>query len=54
MERLEEVKGIRCNIFHGEKAPGVLNDDRIVKAATPVLRQLLEILLKQENQAPQE
>jgi hypothetical protein len=45
---------IRCNIFHGEKAPGVRNDDRIVKAATPVLRQLLDILLKQESQAPQE
>jgi hypothetical protein len=23
---------IRCNIFHGEKTPGDLNDDRIVKS----------------------
>jgi hypothetical protein len=26
---------IRSNIFHGEKAPGVVNDDRIVTAASP-------------------
>lgn len=32
---------IRCNVFHGEKIPGELNDDRIVNAATPVLRELL-------------
>jgi len=41
---------IRCNIFHGEKLPGVLNDDRIVKAATPVLRQLLNELMKEETE----
>jgi len=41
---------IRCNIFHGEKAPGVLNDDSIVSAATPVLRQLLDALIPQETQ----
>jgi hypothetical protein len=45
---------IRCNIFHGEKAPGVVNDDRIVSAATPVLRQLLDALVKQEHQSAQE
>ena len=28
---------IRCNIFHGEKIPGEINDDRIVKSANPVL-----------------
>jgi hypothetical protein len=28
---------IRCNVFHGEKAPGDVNDDRIVRAAHPVL-----------------
>lgn len=32
---------VRCNIFHGEKVPGEINDDRIVKAAIPVLRKLL-------------
>lgn len=42
---------IRCNIFHGEKVPGEPNDDRIVKAATPVLHQLLAELLKRENEA---
>jgi hypothetical protein len=37
---------IRCNVFHGEKIPGDLNDDRIVNAATPVLRELLIALLE--------
>jgi hypothetical protein len=33
---------IRCNIFHGEKTPGDINDDRIVSASFPVLKYLLE------------
>jgi hypothetical protein len=41
---------VRCNIFHGEKQPGILNDDRIVTAATPVLRQLLGALVKEDCQ----
>ena len=32
---------VRCNVFHGEKVPGELNDDRIVRAAAPLLRELL-------------
>jgi hypothetical protein len=36
---------IRCNIFHGEKTPGVLNDDRIVKSALPLLKYLVEHLM---------
>lgn len=32
---------VRCNIFHGEKSPGEPNDDRIVIAAYPVLRELM-------------
>jgi hypothetical protein len=46
--KLRQVKmvlyQIRCNIFHGEKVPGELNDDRIVKCAIPVLRRLLNFL----------
>lgn len=33
---------VRCNIFHGEKVPGCLNDDRIVKAANPVLSRIMD------------
>lgn len=33
---------IRCNIFHGEKTPGDINDDRIVSTSFPVLKYLLE------------
>lgn len=32
---------VRCNIFHGEKVPGEINDDRITQAAVPVLRRLV-------------
>lgn len=32
---------VRCNLFHGEKLPGILNDDRIVRAAYPVLLTIL-------------
>ena len=35
---------VRCNIFHGEKVPGDLNDDRITKAAVPTLRLLVTAL----------
>ena len=47
IKRLSLLKSVlyqvRCNIFHGEKVPGDLNDDRIVKAAVPVLQKLLEL-----------
>jgi hypothetical protein len=36
---------IRCNIFHGEKIPGDVNDDRIVKAALPMLQYIVKHLL---------
>ena len=37
---------IRCNIFHGEKTPGDVNDDRIVKSALPILKHIVEYLLE--------
>ena len=37
---------VRCNVFHGEKIPGELNDDRLVKAAYPILYMIMESLLK--------
>lgn len=40
---------IRCNIFHGEKTPGDLNDDRIVKCALPVLRYLVQYLIEKHE-----
>lgn len=36
---------IRCNIFHGEKTPGDVNDDRIVRSALPILRLLVNKLI---------
>jgi len=36
---------VRCNVFHGEKVPGEFNDDRIVKAAYPVLHAIMEALV---------
>ena len=36
---------IRCNLFHGEKFPGILNDDRIMHAAHPVLLTIMASLL---------
>jgi hypothetical protein len=36
---------VRCNVFHGEKVPGEINDDRIVKAAYPVLLVIMETLV---------
>lgn len=40
---------IRNNIFHGEKIPGEINDDRIVKSALPMLRFLICELIKTNN-----
>jgi hypothetical protein len=37
---------VRCNIFHGEKNPGDPNDDRIVNCALPLLRYLVEYLMR--------
>jgi hypothetical protein len=36
---------IRCNIFHGEKNPGIVNDDKIVKSALPLLRYIINYLI---------
>ena len=38
---------VRCNIFHGEKVPKEPNDDRIVKAAYPVLKGLMDPIIKE-------
>jgi len=35
---------IRCNIFHGEKTPGDINDDGIVKDAYPILDYIINKL----------
>ena len=40
---------IRCNIFHGEKTPGDINDDTIVKCALPVLRYLVQYLIEEHK-----
>jgi hypothetical protein len=40
---------VRCNVFHGEKVPGELNDDRITCAAVPVLNSLVEMLVPQPD-----
>ena len=37
---------IRCNIFHGEKIPGEINDDRIVSHANPILKEIVMYLVK--------
>ena len=42
---------VRCNVFHGEKVPGEPNDDRIVRAAYPVLRFLVNLMLQAESNA---
>lgn len=36
---------IRCNIFHGEKTPGDINDDKIVKCALPILKFIVTYLI---------
>ncbi len=47
--KLSQVKRvlyqIRCNIFHGAKVPGEVNDDRITRCAIPILRRLAEIAI---------
>jgi hypothetical protein len=40
---------IRCNIFHGEKTPGDINDDTIVKCAIPLLRYIVEYLVEKHE-----
>lgn len=40
---------IRCNIFHGEKIPGDINDDRIVKSANPILNQITKYLIDEQG-----
>ena len=50
---LKELKNVlyqvRNNVFHGEKTPGTLNDDRIVRAAIPVLRRIVRALMEPSN-----
>ena len=40
---------IRCNIFHGEKIPGDLNDDQIVKSAYPLLKFIVNYMIEKHN-----
>ncbi len=40
---------IRCNIFHGEKIPGDINDDRIVKSANPILDLITRYLVNEQG-----
>jgi hypothetical protein len=40
---------IRCNIFHGEKTPGDINDDTIVKSAIPLLKYIVEYLIEKHE-----
>lgn len=40
---------VRCNLFHGEKLPGILNDDRIVQAAYPILLAILVAIQPVDN-----
>ena len=40
---------IRCNIFHGEKIPGNVNDDRIVKSANPILKRITKYLIDEQG-----
>ena len=40
---------IRCNIFHGEKTPGDINDDTIVKSAIPLLRYIVGYLVEKHE-----
>jgi len=40
---------IRCNIFHGEKIPGDINDDRIVKSANPILDRIIKYLIDEQG-----
>jgi hypothetical protein len=40
---------IRCNIFHGEKIPGDINDDRIVKNAFPLLKHIVQNLIERHE-----
>ncbi len=40
---------IRCNIFHGEKIPGDINDDRIVKSANPILELITRYLVNEQG-----
>lgn len=40
---------IRCNIFHGEKIPGDINDDRIVKSANPILDRITKYLIDEQG-----
>lgn len=40
---------IRCNIFHGEKIPGDINDDRIVKSANPILDRIIKYIIDEEG-----
>ena len=49
-ELVDALYQVRCNVFHGEKVPGDLNDDRIVTAARPLLVELLQRAVSQTAQ----
>lgn len=36
---------IRSNIVHGEKLPGAVNDDKIVRAAYPVIQKIMGVVV---------
>lgn len=40
---------IRCNIFHGEKIPGDINDDQILKSANPILDRINKYLIHEQG-----
>lgn len=49
MELTKVLYQIRCNVFHGEKIPGNLNDDQILKTAFPALFCLMQAIRKGEG-----
>ena len=42
---------VRCNVFHGEKVPGEVNDDRIVCAARPLVVALVQRAMGKDTEA---
>jgi len=50
-ELVDALYQMRCNVFHGEKVPSDLNDDRIVTAARPLLVELLQRAVSQTAQS---
>lgn len=42
---------VRCNVFHGEKVPGEVNDDRVVQVARPLIVELLNRAMSSTNES---